>query len=123
MAGQAARWRELRARLLAGLEAQVGPVQVNGHPEQRLPNTLNICVPGVVGEEVLARALGVAASTGSACHAGRTEPSSVLLAMGVDPTVALGALRLSLGRWTTADEIDEAAAALGTTILVLRNGI
>jgi len=122
MAGQAARWRVLRARLLAGLEAQVGPVQVNGHPEQRLPNTLNICVPGVVGEEVLARTLGVAASTGSACHAGRTEPSSVLLAMGVDPTVALGALRLSLGRWTTADEIDEAVEALGTAILALRNG-
>jgi len=122
MAGQAARWRVLRARLLSGLEAQVGPVQVNGHPEQRLPNTLNICVPGVVGEEVLARTLGVAASTGSACHAGRTEPSSVLLAMGVDPTVALGALRLSLGRWTTADEIDEAVEALGTAILALRNG-
>jgi len=122
MAAQAARWRELRARLLAGLEAQVGPVQVNGHPEQRLPNTLNICVPGVVGEEVLARALGVAASTGSACHAGRTEPSAVLLAMGVDPTVALGALRLSLGRWTTADEIDEAVEVLGAAILALRNG-
>jgi cysteine desulfurase len=123
MAAQAARWDELRARLLAGLEAQVGSVQVNGHPEQRLPNTLNICVPGVVGEEVLARARGVAASTGSACHAGRTEPSSVLLAMGVDPTVALGALRLSLGRWTTADEIDGAVEALGAAIRALRDGV
>jgi cysteine desulfurase len=122
MGAQAALWRELRARLLAGLEAQVGLVQVNGHPQQRLPNTLNICVPGVIGEEVLARATGVAASTGSACHAGRTEPSSVLLAMGVDPTVALGALRLSLGRWTTADEIDEAVEALGAAILALRDG-
>jgi cysteine desulfurase len=122
MAAQAERWIALRARLLAGLEAQVGPLQVNGHPERRLPNTLNICVPGVVGEEVLARATGVAASTGSACHTGRMEPSSVLLAMGVDPKVALGALRLSLGRWTTTDEIDEAVGTIGRAILALREG-
>lgn len=120
LASQAARWATLRARLLAGLEARVGSVQVNGHPEQRLPNTLNICVPGVIGEEVLARASGVAASTGSACHAGRTEPSPVLLAMGIDPTMALGALRLSLGRWTAAEEIDRAVEALSEAILTLR---
>jgi cysteine desulfurase len=120
---QAARWTALRARLLAGLEARVGPVQVNGHPERRLPNTLNICVPGVVGDEVLARASGVAASTGAACHAGLTEPSSVLLAMGIDPTVALGALRLSLGRWTTAEEIDGAVEALSAAILALRGEV
>jgi cysteine desulfurase len=122
LAGQAARWRELRARLLDGLQARVGPVQVNGHAERRLPNTLNICVPGVVGEEVLACATGVAASTGSACHAGRTEPSPVLLAMGVDPTTALGALRLSLGRWTTAEEIDGAVETLSAAILAVRSG-
>ncbi len=110
----------LRQRLLEGLEARVGPVKVNGHPERRLPNTLNICVPGVVGEEVLARAAGIAASTGSACHAGLTEPSSVLLAMGIEPTLALGALRLSLGRWTTAEEIETAVTELGDAILALR---
>jgi cysteine desulfurase len=117
---QAARWMSLRARLLAGLEARVGPVQVNGHPEQRLPNTLHICMPGVVGDEALARASGVAASTGSACHAGQTEPSSVLLAMGIEPTLAVGALRLSLGRWSTAEEIDGAVEALSAAILALR---
>ena len=110
----------MRARLLSGLEARVGPVQVNGHPDQRLPNTLNICVPGVVGDEVLARASGVAASTGSACHAGQTEPSPVLLAMGVEPTLAMGALRLSLGRWTTAEEIDRAVVALSDAVLASR---
>jgi cysteine desulfurase len=120
---QATRWTALRARLLSGLEAQVGPVQVNGHPERRLPNTLNISVPGVVGEEVLARASGVATSTGSACHAGQTEPSAVLLAMSIEPTLALGAIRLSLGRWTTAEEIDGAVAALGAAILALRSEV
>ena len=120
---QAERWRMLRERLLAGLEARVGQVQVNGHPERRLPNTLHLCVPGVVGEEVLARAPGVAAATGSACHAGLTEPSAVLLAMGIEPTRALGALRLSLGRWTTAEEIERAVDILSTAILALRQGI
>jgi cysteine desulfurase len=117
---QTERWLMLRQQLLAGLEERVGPVKVNGHPQQRLSNTLNICVPGVIGEEVLARTAGVAASTGSACHAGLTEPSAVLLAMGIEPTLALGALRLSLGRWTTAEEIDRAVAVLSTAILALR---
>ncbi len=119
---QTERWCALRGRLLAALEARVGPVKVNGHPEWHLPNTLNICVPGVIGEEVLARTPGVAASTGSACHAGLTEPSAVLLAMGIEPALALGALRLSLGRWTTAEDVDAAAAQLSTSILELRKG-
>ncbi len=120
LAEQTSRWLALREHLLHGLEGRVGPVKVNGHPEQHLPNTLNICVPGVVGEDVLARVPGVAASTGSACHAGLTEPSSVLLAMGIEPALALGALRLSLGRWTTAEEIDAAVAQLSEAILTLR---
>ncbi len=122
LARQGERWLAQRQQLLAGLEARVGPVKVNGPVEQRLPNTLNICVPGVVGEEVLARATAVAASTGSACHAGLTEPSPVLLALGMEPTLALGALRLSLGRWTTGEEIDLAVATLSEAILALRNG-
>jgi len=120
---QTGRWLALRQQLLAGLEAQVGPVQVNGHPERHLPNTLHICVPHVIGEEVLALAAEVAASTGSACHAGVTEPSAVLLAMGIHPTLALGALRLSLGRWTTATEIEQAVVALGAAIRTLRSGL
>jgi cysteine desulfurase len=120
LAEQTTRWLALRDQLLRGLEARIGPVKVNGHPQRRLPNTLNICVPGVVGEDVLARTPGVAASTGSACHAGQTEPSAVLLAMGIEPSLALGALRLSLGRWTTTEEIDAAAAQISEAILALR---
>jgi cysteine desulfurase len=85
---------------------------LNGHPKHRLPNTLNVSFPGLDGEELLARTPGVAASTGSACHAGRTEPSGVLTAMEIDRERAIGAVRLSLGHPTTAEEIDDAAAAL-----------
>lgn len=119
---QTKRWLALRQQALQGLERRVGPVRVNGHPARHLPNTLHVCVPGVVGEEVLARAPGVAASTGSACHAGLTEPSAVLLAMGIEPTVALGALRLSLGRWTIGKEIERAVEVLSAAILALRQG-
>ncbi len=103
LAGQADRLRSLRDQLYEGLAAHVGGVHLNGHPTERLPNTLNVSFAGIDGEVLLARTPEIAASTGSACHAGRTEPSAVLLAMGVAPALALGAVRLSLGRWTTQD--------------------
>ena len=84
-------------------------VHLNGHPERRLPNTLNISIRGIVGDELLSRIPEMAASTGAACHAGSTEPSSVLLEMGLSRELALGALRLTLGRWSTLEEIDIAA--------------
>jgi cysteine desulfurase len=77
-----------------------------------LPNTLNVSFPGWDGEELLGRTPAVAASTGSACHAGRTEPSGVLLAMGIERERALGAVRLSLGHPTTAADVETAATAL-----------
>lgn len=86
-----------------------GRVKLNGHPEKRLPNTLNVSIKGTIGENLLARMPEIAASTGSACHAGSTKPSAVLLAMGLSKEEASGALRLSLGRWSTQREIDEAA--------------
>ena len=104
--------RTLRDRLHARLQEGVPGLVLNGHPEHRLPNTLNVSFPGLDGEELLARTSAIAASTGSACHAGRTEPSGVLLAMGLDRDRALGAVRLSLGYQTTADEIETAADAL-----------
>ena len=64
------------------------------------------------GEEILAHTPDIAASTGAACHAGRTDPSAVLLSMGVPREQALGAIRLSLGRWTSDSEVDRAAEAL-----------
>jgi cysteine desulfurase len=98
---------KLHKNLLDGLGED--KVKLNGHPEHRLPNTLNISIKGVIGVELLRQMPGIAASTGSACHAGSTEPSAVLLATGLSREQALGALRLSLGRWSTKEDIDEAS--------------
>jgi cysteine desulfurase len=107
----------LRDRLQQRLEAELpGIVHLNGHPSERLPNTLNISIDGVIGEDVLAAMPEIAASTGSACHEGNTEPSAVLLAMGLTRERALGALRLTLGRWSSEDEIDRAATAIIHTV-------
>jgi cysteine sulfinate desulfinase/cysteine desulfurase-like protein/predicted MFS family arabinose efflux permease len=108
------RLRELRDRLHRRLDEQFGPaaVQLNGHPTQRLPNTLNVSVDGVTGADLLAACPGLAAATGSACHEGDPDPSGVLLAMGLGPERARSAVRFSLGRWTTPTEIDQAAAIL-----------
>ncbi len=80
---------------------------LNGHPEHRLPNTLNVSFVGCVGAEILAEMEDVAASTGSACHADRIELSPVLKAMNVLPEVGMGAVRFSMGRETTLQEIDD----------------
>jgi len=114
--GAQAEIRALRDRLHAALADKVPGLALNGHPERRLPNTLNVSFPGWDGERLLALAPAVAAATGSACHSGRTEPSVVLTAMALDAPRALGAVRLSLGYDTTAAEIDAAAAALSDAI-------
>jgi cysteine desulfurase len=99
--------RTLRDRLWAQLHQAFGDRTVlNGHPEQRLPNTLNVSFVGRIGSEVLGELDGVAASTGSACHSGRIELSPVLEAMGVKREVGAGAVRFSLGRPTTQDDVD-----------------
>ena len=107
----------LRDKLFRTIVEGVGEekVKLNGHPEKRLPNTLNISLIGKSGEELLAQMPEIAASTGSACHSGSTNPSTVLLAMGLTREQALGALRLSLGRWSTPEEIGEAGR------LIIRN--
>lgn len=110
--GAHAEMRALRDRLHAALADRVPGLALNGHPERRLPNTLNVSFPGWDGERLLAQAPSIAAATGSACHSGRTGPSTVLTAMGLDAPRALGAVRLSLGYDNTAAEMDAAAAAL-----------
>lgn len=101
------RIRDLRDRLWRAIEAASdGSAKLNGHPESRLPNTLNVSFVGRNGADVLAALDGVAASTGSACHAGRIEMSPVLEAMGVTPEVGMGAVRFSLGRMTSIEDID-----------------
>jgi cysteine desulfurase len=100
--------RRLRDRFWDALHAQWGDrIVLNGHREQRLPNTLNVSFVGRNGTGILAALDGIAASTGSACHSGQVDPSPVLRAMNVSEDVSMGAVRFSLGRSTTADEIAE----------------
>ena len=107
--------KKLRDYLHDMLRERIPGLRLNGHPEHRLPNTLNVSFPGVSGRELLGRCAGdVAASLGSACHAHGDEVSGVLAAMGMgkDADRAMGAVRLSVGRMTTEEEIDRAASAL-----------
>lgn len=108
-----AKVQHLRDRFLSALELTFGDgVVLNGHPERRLPNTLNVSFVGRAGAEILSAMPEVAASTGSACHSGRVELSPVLNAMGVTPQVGMGAIRFSLGRTTTEDDVDHVVTAL-----------
>ncbi|MDR3763056.1 MAG: cysteine desulfurase family protein [Acidobacteriota bacterium] len=109
--------RELRDHFWQQLQARFGErVVLNGHPTERLPNTLNVSFAGKVGAEILARIPEVAASTGSACHSGEIMLSPVLKAMQVSPETGMGALRFSLGRSTTRQEIDETVARLAEVV-------
>jgi cysteine desulfurase len=108
-----ARLMALRDRLHVALTAGLGDrIVLNGHPDRRLPNTLNVNFVGHVGAELLAKVPGVAASTGSACHEGKVSQSPVLCAMRVPPEIGQGAVRLSVGRFTTEAEVDRAAEIL-----------
>ena len=103
----------LREHFWDGLRATFGPrIVLNGHPETRLPNTLSVAFPGQFGDDILAKLDGVAASTGSACHTGVRNTSPVLAAMGVPNEVAFGTIRFSVGRATTAAELDEVVQRL-----------
>lgn len=103
-------WQQLRERF-------GNQVVLNGHPERRLPNTLNVSLRGINGGEILSKLPNVAASTGSACHAGETHLSPVLAAMSVPAEVGLGAIRFSLGRTTTQEEIDSVVEDLGHVLV------
>ena len=111
------RVRALRDHFWKDLQRRFGNhVVLNGHPTDRLPNTINVSFVGRIGAEILARLNGVAAATGSACHSGRVELSPVLEAMGVKPDVGMGAVRFSLGRGTTCDEINAVVEQLTATL-------
>jgi cysteine desulfurase len=97
----------LHKNLLDGIDDE--RVKLNGHPEMRLPNTLNVSILGTIGEMVISSIHEISASTAAACHSGSFEPSKVLLALGLSKEEALGALRLSLGRGTTKEEADTAS--------------
>jgi cysteine desulfurase len=115
--GATTRLRGLRDRLWRRLHEGLGDrVVLNGHPEQRLPNTLNLNVVGWIGATLLEALPEIAASTGSACHEEHVQLSPVLTAMGVPPHLGRGALRLSVGRFTTEAEIDRAGELLVQTV-------
>jgi cysteine desulfurase len=99
--------RNLRDRFWKLLQENFGDgIVLNGHTPDRLPNTLNVSFVGKVGTEILSKLNGVAASTGAACHSGSIELSPVLKAMGITPEVGMGAIRFSLGRKTTIQELE-----------------
>jgi cysteine desulfurase len=107
------RLRALRDRLHRHLAASLQEKLVlNGHPDKRLPNTLNVSFLGHVGSELLAKVPEIAASTGSACHEGKITRSPVLCAMNAALEVNHGAVRLTVGRYTTEAEVDRAAELL-----------
>ena len=112
----------LRDQLLAAVRDIAG-VEPTGHPTERLPHNASWLIDGVEGGDLVA-ALdlgGVATSTGSACTSGSAEPSHVLLAMGIDPERAHGALRLTAGRSTTAADVDRAAEVLRSSVARMRD--
>lgn len=103
----------MRERLWTLLQSGLGErIRRTTDPDRCLPNTLHICVRNALGSDLLHRASGLMASTGSACHAGQNRPSAVLCAMGLPHEWSLGAIRLSLGKSTTEAEVDEAARML-----------
>ncbi|QXE91807.1 cysteine desulfurase [Geomonas subterranea] len=119
-AGEPGKVEALRDRLHAQLQELAGGVVLNGPEKERLPNTLNVSFEGVVGADLLARLPDIAASTGSACHDGKGELSGVLKAMGLSSAQGFGAVRLSLGRLTTAEEVDRAAALIAAKVKEIR---
>ena len=122
LAGESVRLTALRARLEDGIRAIAGGAVIHGAGAERLPNTVNVSFPGARSDHLLMAldARGVAVSAGAACASGAVEPSPVLSAMGVPREVAIGAVRLSMGRTTTAAEVDVAIAALGAAVTAAR---
>jgi cysteine desulfurase len=115
--------KALRDKLERGLVAACPDPLVNGDPEHRLPNTLNMCFKYIEGEAILLRmydAARICASSGSACTSGSLEPSHVLRAMGLDYQALHGAIRFSLSRYNTEAEIDAIIAATPPIIKELR---
>ena len=115
------RIRLLRDHFHSRLNELLDGVLLNGHPTERLPNTLNVSFTGVIGAELLEQTPELAASTGSACHDGCGELSGVLKAMGLSRGQGFGAVRFTLGRLTTQEELDRAAEIVAERVTELRS--
>jgi cysteine desulfurase len=116
MAGEAKRLLELRRRFLAGIMHALPQTRLNGDPERRLPGNLNLSFPGVPAPALMEACPGLALSTGSACTAAEIEPSFVLRALGLSDELAAASIRIGLGRFTTADEVDFAVGTLAAAV-------
>ncbi len=116
------RIEKLAARLESGIREKIPNVHINGHPENRVKNTLNVAFPGIEAEAVLLALAtkGISVSTGSACSEEEEEASHVLLAIGLPPEIARSAIRLSLGRFNTEGDIEAVLAELPEIVDRLR---
>jgi len=116
------RLTHLRNQLIKGLLERIDHVRLNGHPQKRLPNNINVSIDFVEGESMLLNLdlEGICASTGSACSSSSLEPSHVLLAMGLAHEQAHGSLRFTLGKWTTEEEIGQVLEVLPRIVAKLR---
>jgi cysteine desulfurase len=121
MAGEAVRLRTLRDRLQENLMRRVGGLTVNGDSEHRLAGNLNLSFPGLSAPELIEACPTIAMSTGSACTSATVEPSYVLRALGLPDERANASIRLGLGRFTTAAEVDFAVDALAAAAARLRD--
>jgi cysteine desulfurase len=120
MAEDAERLTRLRDRLTKGIMDRLEMVTLNGHPTERLPNTVNLSFAYVEGESLMMKMKDVAVSSGSACTSASLEPSHVLRALGVDDELAHSSIRFSLGRFTTQEEIDYAIESVVAAVHRLR---
>ena len=114
--------KKMRDRLFDGISSGVKGVKLNGHPEFRLPNTLNVSFKGVEANTLLSELTSVAASAGAACHAENVTVSSVISAMMIPMEYAMGTVRFSTGKYTTEAEIDKAVDIICLTVNKLKPG-
>ncbi len=122
MSEEAKRLAYLRDQLIKGLQERINHIRLNGHPQRRLPNNVNVSIDFVEGESMCLNLdlEGICTSTGSACSSASLESSHVLLAMGLPPEQARGSLRLTLGKWTTEEEIGQVLEVLPRIVTRLR---
>jgi cysteine desulfurase len=122
MTTEAKRLTKLRDELISGIQKKIQGVHLNGDPKKRLPNNVNFWFEFIEGEGIIIQMdiYGIAASTGSACSSAKLEPSAVLLALGLRPQEAHGSVRMTLGRWTTDQEINYVLKVLPEIVKNLR---
>jgi cysteine desulfurase len=116
-AAQCRRWTE---RMLNRLQTELGSVCLNGHPTQRLPHNLNVTIPGIKARALIPQLKNVAIATGSACTSAEVKPSHVIQALGFGDERAHSALRISVGRFNTDEQVGTAVDQLITTVQQLQ---